>query len=423
MKPVFQPKPMSGALVVLMVTLLTAVQPIATDLYLSALPAIRREYGAPVGVVQLTLSLVVFSFGLSQLFWGPAADRFGRRPVLISGFVLYTGGALGGALAPTIEVLIVARIAQGLGVAASMVCGRAMVRDLYEPNRGTHVMAAAMTVLAGMTMVIPIFGALLATYFGWRATLLAMALFGAATLLLVLLRVPETVPQLSPDAMRIGPLFRGYGIVIRHRGFQAWTLLNSAGYAANFGFYSSSAYLFIDTFGVSRVAFGGVIGGASFTYMIGTILCRRWMKRIGILHSVRRAGVLSLVAAALFIVPQLFAEHTAVTLALALWTSLLAYGVHQPCGHVGIAASFPERAGAASALGGFVLAVAAFLCGTWLGYMFQSGSAAVLSLTIGVLVGAVGLFALTLVQRHGEPSIAPPAPTSPVPELSSRGTS
>ncbi|RZL95276.1 MAG: MFS transporter [Variovorax sp.] len=355
MKPVFQPKPMSGALVVLMVTLLTAVQPIATDLYLSALPAIRREYGAPVGVVQLTLSLVVFSFGLSQLFWGPAADRF--------------------------------------------------------------------TVLAGMTMVIPIFGALLATYFGWRATLLAMALFGAATLLLVLLRVPETVPQLSPDAMRIGPLFRGYGIVIRHRGFQAWTLLNSAGYAANFGFYSSSAYLFIDTFGVSRVAFGGVIGGASFTYMIGTILCRRWMKRIGILHSVRRAGVLSLVAAALFIVPQLFAEHTAVTLALALWTSLLAYGVHQPCGHVGIAASFPERAGAASALGGFVLAVAAFLCGTWLGYMFQSGSAAVLSLTIGVLVGAVGLFALTLVQRHGEPSIAPPAPTSPVPELSSRGTS
>lgn len=414
---------MGGALVVLVVTLLTAVQPIATDLYLAALPAIRNDYGAPVGVVQLTLSLVVFSFGLSQLLWGPAADRFGRRPVVITGFLLYTGGALLGALAPTIEVLIAARVAQGLGVAASMVCGRAMVRDLFEPTRGTHVMAVAMTALAGMTMLVPILGALLATHFGWRATLLAMALFGAATLLLVLLRVPETLPVRNLEAMRLGPLFHGYGIVMRHRGFQAWTLLNSAGYGANFGFFSSSAYLFIETFGVSRVVFGGVIGGASVTYMIGTILCRRWMKQIGILHSVRRAGVLSLFGAAVFIVPQLFFVHTTWTLAASLWISLLAYGVHQPCGHVGIAASFPERAGAASALGGFVLAAAGFLCGTWLGFMFKADSAAVLSLTTGVLVGAAGLFALTLVQRHGQSSVAPPHTPSPVPELSSRGTS
>lgn len=413
---------MSSALVVLVVTLLTAVQPLATDLYLASLPAIRNEYGAPVGLVQLTLSFVVFSFGFSQLFWGPASDRWGRRPVVVVGFILYTGGALAGALAPTIEVLIVARVAQGLGIAAAMVCGRAMVRDLYEPSQGTHVMAVAMTVLAGMTMTVPIVGALLATYFGWRATLLAMALFGFATLVLVLLRVPETVPSRNLDAMRLGPLFNGYRIIMRHRGFQAWTLLNSAGYGANFGFFSSSAYLFIETFGVSRVVFGAVIGGASVTYMIGTILCRRWMKQIGILHSVRRAGVLSLIGAAFFIVPQLFGTHTAWTLALAVWISLLAYGVHQPCGHVGIAASFPDRAGAASALGGFVLAVAGFLCGTWLGFMFKSGSAAVLSLTTGVLVGAVGLFALTLVQRHGQPSVAPPAPPSPVPELSSRGT-
>lgn len=418
----FQPAPMRSALVVLVVTLLTAVQPVATDLYLSALPAIRNEYGAPVGVVQLTLSLVVFSFGLSQLLWGPASDRFGRRPVVITGFVLYTGGALLGALAPTIEILIAARVAQGLGVAAAMVCGRAIVRDLYEPKEGTHVMAVAMTVLACMTMVVPVFGALLATLFGWRATLLAMAVFGFATLMLVVLRVPETAAARNFDALRLGPLFGGYRIIVRHSGFRAWTLLNSAGYAANFGFFSSSAYLFIETFGVSNVVFGVVIGGASVTYMAGTILCRRWMKRIGILHAVRRAGVLSLVGAALFIVPQLFGAHTAWTLAVAVWVTLLAYGVHQPCGHVGIAASFPERAGAASALGGFMLAAAAFLCGTWLGFMFKSGSAAVLSLTIGTLVAAVGLIALTLVQRHGQPTIASSAIPSTITELSSKGT-
>jgi len=413
---------MGGALVVLVVTLLTMTQPLATDLYLAALPAIRADYGVPVGVVQLTLSLVVFSFGLSQLLWGPAADRFGRRPVVVAGFVLYTGGALLGAAAPTIEVLIGARVAQGLGVAAAMVCGRAVVRDLFDPRRGTHVMAVAMTVLACMTMLVPVTGALLATRFGWRATLLAMALFGAATLALVLLRVPETVPARQPDALRLGPLFRGYGLILRHPGFRAWTLLNSAGYAANFGFFSSSAYLFIETFGVSRAVFGLLIGGASVTYMAGTILCRRWMRQVGILPAVRRAGLLSLASAVVFIAPQLLAQHTAATLAVALWVSLLAYGVHQPCGHVGIAASFPERAGAASALGGFMLAAAAFACGTWLGFMFTGGSAALLSLTTGVLVGAAGLVALTLVQRHGHASAPASSVPSPVPIIPSRGT-
>ena len=72
---------MGPALIVAMVTLLTLAQPLATDLYLAALPAIRKEYGAPISIVQLTLTVLVLSFGLSQLFWGPAADRFGRRPV------------------------------------------------------------------------------------------------------------------------------------------------------------------------------------------------------------------------------------------------------------------------------------------------------------------------------------------------------
>lgn len=396
---------MGPALVVLVVTLATAVQPLGTDLYLTALPAIRNEYHAPVSVVQLTLVVLVLSFGLSQLLWGPASDRFGRQPVLVTGFGLYAAGALIGALAPTIEVLIVARAAQGLGIAASMVCGRAIVRDLYEQQHGTHVMTIAMSALATMTMLVPVAGALLTEALGWRSTLLAMALFGVAGVALVLLRVPETSRALQPHAMRLRPLFTGYGRIARDPAFRSWTLLNACGYAANFGFFSSSAYLYIETFGVSRVTFGLVIGGASVTYLAGTFLCRRWIAMHGITASVRRAGWLSLAAAALFIVPQLAAVHNAVTLTAALWLSLLAYGIHQPCGHVGMTTPFPLQAGAASALGGFIFAAAAFLCGTWMGVMFKSGSAAVLSLTTGVLVAATGLVALTLVQRHGRPPV------------------
>ncbi|NDZ18125.1 Bcr/CflA family drug resistance efflux transporter [Variovorax sp. WS11] len=398
--------PMGPALVIFVVTLATAVQPLGTDLYLAALPSIRKEYGAPVSVVQLTLAIVVFSFGVSQLLWGPAADRFGRRPVLLAGFVLYAAGAGMGALAQSIELLIAVRAMQGLGIAAAMVCARAMVRDLYEQQQGTHIMTVAMSVLACAVMLIPLSGALLTESLGWRSTLWSMALCGLGGAVLVLLRVPETVRALKPDALQLRPLFAGYARIARHPGFRSWTLLNSCGYAANFGFFSSSAYLFIETYGVSRTGFGLVIGGASVAYLIGTVLCRRWIAAHGIVTSVRRAGYLSLGAALLMIAPQLADAHTPATLAAGLWLMLLAYGIHQPCGHVGMATPFPLQAGAASALGGFIFATAAFACGTWMGLMYRSGSAAVLSLTTGVLAAATGLIALTLVQRHGRPEVA-----------------
>lgn len=394
---------MGPALVVTMVTLLTLAQPLATDLYLTALPAIRNEYGAPVSVVQLTLSVLVLSFGLSQLLWGPAADRFGRRPVMLAGLIAYGGGALIGAAAPTIEVLIGARAIQGIGHAACMVCARALVRDLFKPQQGTHVMAQAMSLLAPLTMSIPVLGAFITQYLGWRATLLAMTLFALATLALVVLRIPETVPTQQPDALDLRQLFRTYGRIARHPSFLSWTALNCTGYAANFGFFSSSAYLFIETYGVSRINFGLVIGGASVAYLGGTFLCRHWIARLGIIGSVRRASWITLAAAALFIVPQLASAHTPATLTAGLWLMLLAYGVHQPCGHVGQASPFPLNAGAASALGGFSFAAAAFLSGTWLGFMMKPGSSAVLALSIGVLAAASGVIALTLVQRHGKP--------------------
>lgn len=401
---------MPPALVVLVVTLGTMSQPLGTDLYLAALPAIRNGYGAPVSVVQLTLAALVFSFGVSQLFWGPAADRFGRRPVFLTGFALYAGGAVVGALAPTIWLLIAARVLQGLGIAATMVCARALVRDLFEQQHGTHVMTMAMSALACLTMLIPAAGAGLTDWLGWRSTLYTMAGFGVASLLLVFVRVPETARVLRPDALRAAPLFAVYAKIVRDPTFRSWTLLNAFGYAANFGFFSSSAYLFIETFGVSRVMFGLVIGGASVSYLAGTILCRRWIAAQGIVGTVSRAGWISLVASAVFLVPEMLHAHSATTLVVGLWLMLLAYGIYQPCGHVGMATPFPKQAGAASALGGFVFAVAAFLSGTWMGVMFTSGSTAVLALTTGTLAALAGVTCITLLQRYGQPVPVAPSP-------------
>ena len=159
---------------------------------------------------------------------------------------------------------------------------------------------------------------------------------------------------------------------------------------------------------IDKLVLGFESGFSGFLYLVGTFLCRRWIAGRGIVATVRRAGWLALAAAAAFLLPELGRAHNAVTLTGALWLMLLAYGIYQPCGHVGMATPFPLQAGAASALGGFIFAVAAFASGTWMGLMFQSGSTALLALTTGVLSACSGLTCVTLLQRHGQPAVAAP---------------
>ena len=130
---------------IVVLTLLLSIQPVTTDLYLPALPALTRSLGAPVAAGQLTLSALLLAFGSSQLVWGPLSDRFGRRPVLLAGLFLYTLASVGSAWAASMELLIGWRIAQGAAMGAVVMCARAIVRDLYTPLTGARAMSKALT--------------------------------------------------------------------------------------------------------------------------------------------------------------------------------------------------------------------------------------------------------------------------------------
>jgi len=146
---------MTAATAVLALALLLGLQPVTTDVYLPALPALRADLGAAMSAVQLTLSALMVCFGFGQLLLGPLADRIGRRPVLLAGLMLYTLAAAFAALSPTIEMVILCRAVQGLGLAAAVVCARAMLRDLYEPQQGAQIMAKALTGLGVIAMLSP----------------------------------------------------------------------------------------------------------------------------------------------------------------------------------------------------------------------------------------------------------------------------
>ena len=392
---------MGPVLVVTLLALLLGTQPITTDLYLPALPGLAADLDSPMGSTQLTLSALLFAFGLGQLLLGPAADRFGRRPVLLAGLAGYVLASLGSAMAPDIGSLVAWRALQGVGMAAAVVCARAMVRDLYAPAEGARVMSKALSGLGLLALASPLLGGLLASTLGWRHALAATGVFGALCLLVVALALHETVPARNPLALRLAPMFTQWLRIVRHPGFVAWALLIACTYGGLFAFLASSSFVFIEVLGSSRMACGLYIAGCSVSYIVGTFWCRRWLLRHGLRGTVKRGAAFTLAGGATMVGLAWAGVIGPWAIALPQFVYSFAHGIHQPCGQAAVVGPFPRHAGAASALAGFVLAAVAVAVGAWLG-VSMNGTVYPLVFTVGAMAVATALVAWTLVQRYGE---------------------
>ena len=290
---------MSTAFVVLALSLLLGLQPVTTDLYLPALPSITQDLGASVAQAQLTLSGLLLAFGLSQLVWGPISDRFGRRPVLLLGLASYVVAAVGSTLAGSMEALLLWRIAQGAAMGASVMCARALVRDLYSPEVGARAISKGLTGLGVIACLSIPLGGVLAEFLGWRSALAALALFGAATLALIVLRFEETLQRPDPDALRPATLVRTWITILRNPTFLAFALLAAATYGGLFTLLAASSFVFIRLMELSRIEYGALMFVIVLASVGGALLCRRLLVRFGVQRTVAIGGVFSLVGGSL----------------------------------------------------------------------------------------------------------------------------
>ncbi len=386
-------------LAILVLALLLSIQPVTTDLYLPALPALTRSLGASVAAGQLTLSALLLAFGCSQLAWGPLSDRFGRRPVLLAGLALYALASVGAALAPSMELLVAWRTAQGLAMGAVVMCARAIVRDLYSPLAGARAMSKALTGLGVIACLCAPLGGLLTEWLGWRAALMVLSIYAVATLSLVALRMPETLAQRNPQALHPATLWRTWALVLRNPTFWAFSLLTTASYGGLFTFLAASSFVYIDVLGSSRTHYGLTLLSTSAAYLLGTVLCRRLLARWGIRRTVAIGGSLSACGGLLMLLAATLGWHSVAALLPPFYLFMLGHGIHQPCGQSGAVGPFPQAAGVASALNGFMMMLAAFAIGRWLG---EALNGTVWPLVHGVALWSVLLAAIawTLVQRH-----------------------
>ena len=357
----------SRALAAGTLALLLGLQPVSTDVYLPALPSLTRALQADMHSAQLTLSALILAFGLAQLVWGPLADRFGRRPVLLAGLALYTAASAGCALAGDVHTLIALRALQGAALAAAVVCARAIVRDLYEPAQGAQVMALALTGLGVIALLGPLIGGASAHGMGWRGALVVMAVVGASTWAWVALRLPETLQQRNLQALQPVPLWRSAARIVRHRAFGAWALLVACTYGGLFTLLAASSFIYIDVLQLSPLQYGAAMALGSLSYIGGTLLCQRWIQRHGLAGAVARGAVFTLVGGVSGAVLAAAGVQAVWAVLLPQCLFAIGHGLHQPCGQAGVVAPFPAAAGTASALAGLLLALTAYGIGRWLG--------------------------------------------------------
>ncbi|MBF0355674.1 MAG: multidrug effflux MFS transporter [Alphaproteobacteria bacterium] len=378
-------QPKSAGLAVLL-TALVAIGPVSTDLYLPSLPAVMRAFEANVALAQLTLSAFMAGFGAMMLVYGPLSDRFGRRPVLLSGMILYGLASVFCLRAPSIEMLILGRFLQAVGAACGPVLGRAVVRDIYGRDGAARVLSYMASAMALAPALAPILGGFLETLFGWRSNFIALLGFGLAMCLALLLWLPETNQNRDRDALAPWRLFGNMLALMKDRRFMGYTLTLSFSFAALFCFISGSAFVLIDVMAVAPGNFGFCFAAVVAGYMGGSLMSGRFTATVGLdrmigLGVLLGVGAGSLLALLAFLGPLHWA---AVVGPMSL--VFLSVGLVLPNASAGAIGPFPQMAGTASSLLGFLQTGLGALAGILVGHL-HDGSARPMSLLVLTMAG------------------------------------
>jgi MFS transporter, DHA1 family, multidrug resistance protein len=356
-----------------LLALLTALGPFSVDMYLASMPDIGRSLSASPAAVQLTLSIYLVGYAVGQLVYGPLSDRFGRRPVLLVALAGYCVASLACALAPTIELLLLARGLQALGSSGSIVIARAVVRDLYEGARAGRELALMGAIFSLAPVIAPAVGGLLQSGFGWRSNFVVLTLIGLSASLAVFVMLPETLRARSAEPPRVRAIIAGYREILGHRAFLAYLGLLSISFGGVFAWISASPFVLQDLYGLTPFWFGFAFAAASAGFLTGSILATRLGMRLGIDRSIG-VGAACLAVGGLGCVAAVAFSASAIPLLIAISLYACGMGLLQPQTIAGALMPFPHKAGAASSLVGVAQMSAAAVVGVGVGHALGSNA-------------------------------------------------
>lgn len=381
----------------LILALLSAVGPLAIDMYLPALPAIQADLNAAEAGTQATLSLYFIGFGLAQLIYGPLADQVGRKPPLYIGLTIFGLATVACAMAPTVEVLALSRLVQGLGGAALMVVPRAIIRDMHTGNEATRLMAMVMLVISVSPMLAPYLGSLLLKIGSWRLVFWVMVATSVACIGVLATMLPETLAQANRRRVNVRNILSGCLHLLGHREFMLLTFVGGFGMASFFVFLASAPFVYTGQFGLTTDGFALAFAANAIGFFAASQAAAPLGERFGAMP-VLRIGVLGFAVVALALLGVALAGHAMLWVIIGmLFLGNAFLGLVIPTGMVLALEEHGEMAGLASSLGGTLQMLAGGVMVILAGPFFD-GTAVPMIATIALC--AVLAFALSLLLRR-----------------------
>jgi DHA1 family bicyclomycin/chloramphenicol resistance-like MFS transporter len=333
--------------------LIAGLGPITIHVILPVLPAIQTAFAASSAVTQLTLTLGVVVMAVSTIGYGPAADRFGRKPVLVCGLVLFVIGSLICIWSPNIEILIFGRVVQAIGGASGMVVSRAIIRDLFSREESARVIGHVMSVVIISPIVSPVIGGFIVEFANWHFIFILTAAMGMVTLIFALPNIRESQAAGARTAS-LAQTFRAFPGLLRTPAFLAY-----AGYAGcGMGMFMVVAggvpFLMAGLFERSATAFGLFFMLLSASFLVGTLISSRVTERVGLDRMVRIGSTGAAVST--LVVPALFLAGISSPWAIFLPGAFMGmfHGLAMPNAQAGAVSVAPQVAGSASGLTMFI---------------------------------------------------------------------
>jgi DHA1 family bicyclomycin/chloramphenicol resistance-like MFS transporter len=378
---------------------MTALAALSIDITVPSLPATAIALGTDVATTQLTLSTFFFGFAIAQIVVGPLSDRFGRRPIVIIGMTGYTLASIVCAVTTTIETLIAARLVQAVCASAGPVLGRAMVRDIYGPERAARALANLMTVFVLVPAIAPMVGGFIQAAFGWRWNYALMATYGALVVSAIVLHLGESNRLLNRNALAPRHLLMNYAGLLRTRTYLGYALTSGFTSGGLLAYISGSSFVFIEAFGVRSAEFGFFFGAIAAGALTGSRISAYLSGRRGTQGTVRfgtwftlgGSGVMALIAASGVPAPG-YAAAIAVTAAQICY--MVGLGTIMPASTAGAIAPYPQMAGTAAALIGFMQMTFGAITGAIVGHLFDGSARPMAFLIFFCALAARASFAL-----------------------------
>jgi MFS transporter, DHA1 family, multidrug resistance protein len=359
------------ALLLLLVAL-TAAAPVALQIFLPALPALKAHFDVSTGVAQYALSLSILANAFATLAYGPLSDHLGRRPVMIGGLLLFLTGSLAAIAAQSIGTLVFARILQAAGAASGMVLARAILRDIYETEQAARAIAYLTMAMVVAPMIAPTIGAVLVDTLGWRSVFVALAGFALILFVWSLGYLIETRPPRSSRGSGTGML-KAASVLVRKPLFIAYTLQSTFAISAFFSFLAGAPYFMVNILGRTATEYGLYFMMVSASYMLGNFLSARLVRRVGINRLIAIGSWLTLLGMLLSLVLLRLGWWTPLALFGPMTLVAVGNGLGIPNSMAGAMSINRDLAGTASGLLGFTQMLFSAIVSQWVGEL-QDGT-------------------------------------------------